>query len=242
MIRTALIPLLAIFTTCIFLTQSCFGHIKGSEVIETTSFDLKNFKQVEVSHAISIQLIQADNYKVEVSHNDNLKDYLEVFTKGDRLIVKLKSGKSYRNTKINAKIWLPNVNQIELSGASDCKIGNFKTENLLVKMSGASNFLATLETNELNLSGSGASTFKLSGNTQTLNAKLSGASDVKGKLLEVKKSADVSASGASDIVISCSSEISASLSGASDLIVYGDPKMTKQSTSGASSVVLRKKG
>ena len=86
-------------TFLLFTSYSCisFAGIKGSDSIVKSSFDISDFNGIDVSHAISVQIVQADEYKVIVNHNDNLKEFLVIGKSGSGLKIGLKSGKSYKN-------------------------------------------------------------------------------------------------------------------------------------------------
>lgn len=228
-------------TFLLFTSYSCisFAGIKGSDSIVKSSFDISDFNGIDVSHAISVQIVQADEYKVNVNHNDNLKEFLVIGKSGSVLKIGLKSGKSYKNLKISAIIYTPNIETVKISGAAQVFSSSLTTDNLKVSASGASNFKAEVKCKNLRLQGSGASSFKLIGATENMACELSGASNLKGKALTVQTQLKVQASGASYISILCNGKITPKLSGASSMHYYSSGTIIDESVTGASSVTSK---
>ena len=75
----------------------------------------------------------------------------------------------------------------------------------------------------------------MSGICGSLSVKVSGASELNAKDL-VCQDVDVRGSGASEIEIHATENLSVSASGATEIDVYGGPKTNKMSTSGASDI------
>ena len=76
-------------------SYNSLAGIKGSSTIVESNFEIADFNGLDVSHAISVQIIQADEYKVVVKHNDNLKDYLVIEKSGSVLKLGLQREKGF---------------------------------------------------------------------------------------------------------------------------------------------------
>ncbi|MBD79949.1 MAG: hypothetical protein CL840_13635 [Crocinitomicaceae bacterium] len=213
--------------------------VKGSSNIIESNYEIADFDGLQVSHAISVKLVQAEEYKVVISHNDNLKEYLVVKKSGSTLVIGLKSGRSYRNTEIEAVVYTPVIKSIDISGASEVKSESIKSESLTIETSGASSFKADLNCKKVNMNLSGASSIILSGESTDFYCEASGASDIRAKNLTVTSNLNVRASGASNISVLCNGNIEAKLSGASNLYYYGSGVITNQSVTGASNIKSR---
>ena len=121
-----------------------------------------------------------------------------------------------------------------------------------IEASGASTIKAELTTTELDIEMSGASVISLSGQAADTDIEMSGASTLKAKNLRNSKldiecsgasKAEASAvvcsaktSGASDVVVECSSQLNASATGGSSIVYSGDCRVNILSNSGASSI------
>jgi hypothetical protein len=204
--------------------------------METSQYDLVDFVSLEVSHAIELKVIQSDEFKVEVTHNENLKKYLVVKQKGNQLILGLKGGHSYKNAKIKAVVTLPVLRAIDASGASSVQLEQIESQELNIDLSGASSISGKVDVRKMNLDASGASTIRLKGIADYLACETSGASDVKSRELSVTQELRIDASGASNVFLICNGDIYADLSGASNFIYYGNGIIRQKSVSGAASI------
>ena len=186
-------------------------------------------------------------------------EYLDVSKQGDTLRIGLKPNYSYDYNDITRKaaISLPDIEKLELSGASKANIGvGFNSTHAVdFKLSGASNLdISTIKTGNTNfeLSGaskasgniemangrfdlSGASSLELQGAATDIDIEASGASHFKLSDLSVVD-AEVNLSGASDATINASGRLDGNLSGASKLNYVGNPTLGSISASGGSTI------
>ncbi len=125
---------------------------------------------------------------------------------------------------------------INLSGASTLEVPHLELEKALsVDVSGASNLdIKQFKAPQINLEGSGASNVTIAGLTHTINLEVSGASEFHGRHLQTQK-ASINASGASTAKLWVEAKLSGEASGASDISYYGNPT-TDIDSSGASEI------
>jgi hypothetical protein len=199
----------------------------------------KNFQGITVSSAFDVYLSQGDEEAVAVSAaSEKYRDMITVEVKDGILSIGLDKGMGWNNSnkKLKAYISFKSIEKLNVSGACDIYInGILKADNLLIKQSGASDLKGKLEVNKLVVDLSGASDMTVSGKVMQLSVEASGASDFKGYDLTADV-CDAKASGASDIKITVSKELSAQASGASDVRYKGDGVIKDIRSSGASSV------
>jgi hypothetical protein len=211
------------------------GQIRGSNTMTTSNFDLNNFTEIDISHAVDLKIVQAKSFRVEITHNDNLGDYLLVETKGDRLRIGLKKGHSYKNTTVKALVHLPTISDLEASGASKISFEEITATELYTDLSGASELYGNLEVENFDLDVSGASSIKLEGTAQKMDLESSGAASINSKDFIITQELKLEASGASSILLQCDGKMFLELSGASSFVNYGKGVAEKKELSGASS-------
>lgn len=201
-----------------------------------------SFNAINISHAFDVFLSQAPDYTVVVSASDeSLRDLIVAEVRNGTLFIGLKkSNINWRGSnKLRAYISAPNLNRIELSGASDLNIENlFKCCDLELKISGSSDFAGAIEATNIRLNSSGSSDFKLTGKAENLKIILSGSSDVKAFGFAADF-CDINCSGTSDVEITVNKELSVNVSGASNVSYKGTAVIRDLHTSGSSN--LRKK-
>lgn len=203
----------------LFSAMNCsFGNVSGVQGSGTTKSEkreIAGFKEVEASGAITLEIVAQKGFSVEVEADDNLLQYIKTEVSGDTLKVFTKDRISPK-TKILVKISMPELDSLDVSGASNATVSNVKAASL-------------------KLEASGASKIKIDGEANSLKSDASGASGIDAEGLKVEN-ANVQASGASNTTVSAINELKADASGASTIYYTGEPKSISPKTSGESSV------
>ncbi len=255
--RTYLAISLAITLTMVMLLVGCASI--GSTVTETKEFS--NFSSVDVENTFQVEIVQASSFSTTITVHKDLLDYISISQKGETLKIMLSPHHPFtdftRGQKtLKAKIAMPAISGLSLSGATRGTISGFKsTQSFRLNVSGAS----SLEINDIEVGNtefdiSGAS--KVTGSLKTSDARfvVSGASrvDLKGSannftlitsgasildLLEFTVStANVKLDGASEATVAVKEKLDAALSDASRLYFHGNPTMGNISVTGASTI------
>ncbi|MFC2045516.1 head GIN domain-containing protein [Chloroflexota bacterium] len=241
---------------CLGKVAEDIGAVVGSGELETQEMGYTDFTKLEVGSAFEVEVIRADTYSVSITADDNLFEYLNISQSGETLKIGLKMPWRYVSTTQVASIAMPELYELDLSGASEGKISGFESSHSFkVNVSGASS-LAVNDTEtgdtEVNISGaskvsgevemanaefdiSGASRVELEGSASDLDIEVSGGS--RAELAEFRvENAKVELSGASKGAVYVSGELDVELSGASRLDYYGDPVLDSVNISGTSSL------
>lgn len=232
----SLLAAVALLAGCMMATGGTM--ITGSGRVVTQEFDFKNFTRVNVSSAFRATIEKGERQTIAVSIDDNLADYLDVRLQGDTLYIGMKPSLhlGFRNTTQRARITMPFIEGIVISGATQCDVSGFSGDRRLdVEVSGASRLRGDIEAGDARMQISGASTVEITGTSLALNVEASGASSAR---LGDFKSGDtrVEASGASNITVHASGRLVGEASGASTVTYAGNPESVQVNTSGASSV------
>ena len=233
------------------------GRITGSGNLATEEMDFSDFTIVEVGYAFEAEITQSNSYSVSITADDNLFDYIQVSKTGGTLRIGLKPNYSYQSLTLRAEITMPDLQELEFSGATHGTVEGFSSlHNLVLDISGASS-LDMVDVSagdiEINLSGastvtggitasgdaqldiSGASTIELEGAANDLLTIVSGASRLELSDFPVHN-ANVNLSGASQATINLDGILDADLSGASHLYYIGEPTLGDIETSGGSTI------
>ena len=227
----------------VVLDRLCGGdeRVTGSGRIVTEEFNIRDFSRVDVSHAFEVEIIQSGSFKVVVRVNDNLRERLRVEKRGETLVIGLKPYISYnlRNATMEAKVYMPDLQGIEASGASDVRFSGLSSpRDFEVDLSGASYLDGEITAREVRIEASGASRIRLRGKAEDLRLDASGASNLDLEDLPVQD-ADIELSGASEADVVLSGILDINASGASRLYFTGSPTMGRIDLSGASSIKRR---
>ncbi|MEO9145263.1 MAG: head GIN domain-containing protein [Ginsengibacter sp.] len=229
----------------VFLFSAFVFDSSAQTIINDKNAEVRNvgtFSGIKVSGGIDVYLSQSDDYALAVSASDDrFRD--EIKTEINNGILTISYGGSSlwynSNRKLRAYVSFKTLESLEASGASDFIIsGNFKSDDVKIRLSGACDMKGLVNIENLQLSLSGASTVKISGTVQNIKIEASGASDLKNYDLVVDNCV-ANLSGASDVKITVNKSLSARASGASSLYYKGNPDRRDISSSGASNISQR---
>jgi len=235
---------------------SGYSPVSGREVTEQKDFS--DFTIVKVGTAFQVKIIQSDSYSVSITANENVMDNIEVSKTGEALTIRVIPGNTLQMTTLIAEITMPDLQELELSGAVHGTVEGFSSTHLLAfSISGASSLdLADMSAGdvEVTVSGasnveggllaggdaqftvSGASSLELDGEANDLTVdECSGASDLDLSNFPVNN-AGVDLSGASRATVNLDGTLDADISGASRLEYIGAPTMGDVNISGGSSI------
>jgi len=248
--------LVAVLLTLGLLAGCVGGVVTGSGNLVTEEMDFSGFTRVEAGYAFEVEITQSDSYSVSITADDNLFEYIQVSKEGETLKIGRKPALSYISTTLRAKITMPDLYELSLSGATRGTVQGFSSSHdFILDLSGASS-LDMVEMSagdvEFDISGasrvtgditagdaefdvSGASTVQLEGSATDIVVDASGASRAELAAFPVNN-VDVTLSGASSGTVNLDGRLDADLSGASKLSYIGEPTMGTINTSGASTL------
>jgi len=140
--------------------------------------------------------------------------------------------------KVEAQDFVTDEIILKLSGASNFT-GRFTSSSTVANLSGASRLNLNLESSQsLDIKSSGASRTDISGSGNNLSVELSGASRLEAENFTVN-SVGIRASGSSRATVNTSDSLEVRASGASSIIYFGDPTETEFNLSGSSKTEMR---
>lgn len=192
-----------------------FGGVKGSGNVQTEKRSVADFKAIEVGGVFEVEVVAQKEFSVEVEADDNLLPLIKTEVRDGTLEIRTEKRISTRQ-RIRVRISAPDIENLQVSGASKLSLANLKNDSLKVDASGASKI-------------------KVDGETRNLEVELSGASRLDAENLK-SENVNVDGSGASSASVNVSGDLKADLSGASKVTYTGNPRNLEKSTSGASSV------
>ena len=208
--------------------------------------NLSGFHAIKISNAFTVYISQGNEDAVAISASK--AEYKEkIITKVENgvLIIRFDDDKKFwkgwngDKQKLKAYISLQKIERLDVSGACDVFFEEgISSEDLIVRLAGASDLKGKIDAKKLSFDISGASDATISGNAAELNVEASGASDFKGFDMTVNY-CNAEASGASSVNITVNKELSAKASGASSVRFKGEGLIRDIKTSGSSNVTRK---
>lgn len=228
--------LLFIAVLSMVLSACVLNSVKGNGDITTKEYSESGFKNIDASGSYEIHITQGSSYSVKVACDANLFDYLNIYTKGDKLYLKHKNNTSISpSQKIKVYVTAPAYSDFDCSGA--CSIisdGKISGDKLSFDLSGAGRLDLNIDAQFLDVDMSGSSEGTVSGNAKNFSVDGSGATKIYAFGLSTENT-KIELSGSGKAEVSVSSALNVEISGAGSVKYKGNPAV-RQEISGAGSI------
>lgn len=207
-------------------------QLKGNGNVQTQTRNVSGYTGIDVSGGFAVEITQGSNEGVRLEAEENLLDNIRTEVKNG--VLHIYNDKSLSSTKgMKAYITIKELNKIDISGGVKV-VGNstFKTNTMVLDLSGASKVALTVEAKQLKADMSGASKVELKGKAEELKMEMSGASNVDASEL-IAKDVKIGASGASKVKVHADNTLDINASGASAVQYKGKPSITSDTSAAA---------
>ncbi len=212
------------------------NSVTGSGELTSRQFSVTGVTTLDVGGSFVVQVTIGQPEQATIRVDDNLAGLVEATVTGDRLRLGLKPGANVRNATLSADVTVASLDRLTTSGVSEVRFGSDVVgEQLQVDASGASRVAGPVSVDQVLASASGASTIALSGDVGHLDLSGSGTSGLRLPHLSVRD-LDVVLTGSSCATVAVRDTLAARASGVSALRYSGTPRITRQETSGVSSI------
>ncbi len=215
--------------------------VRGSGKYVTRDFDVTGFDAVDVSDAFDVTLTPGDAFKVSVTTDDNLMDYVTVQTRDHSLSIGFDHNRlpSHSSTKQEVTVTLPALKAVTLNGASSATMAGFPAgESFKADVNGAGKLRGQVEAGQIDLNANGAGMIDLTGKGTDLRVDANGGSSVKTGDLAVQ-SAQVTLNGGATAAVQATTKLDYDLSGGARLTYSGSPRIGASRTSGGAQAIGR---
>jgi hypothetical protein len=222
------------------LYSGCFPtSITGSGDLTSQDFSESGFTSLHVQNGFEIEVTQANSFSIEITADDNVMEFVEVFKEEDGLVIRLKPTRTYGSVTLRVVITMPVLLDLDISGGSRATLGGFSsTESLIMNISGSSSVDATISAGDTQLYLSGGARIDGELNVGDVEFYLAGGSqaDVSGSGGNLK----IEAFGGSDLNLAdfTVGNANVELSGGSQADINPDGSITVN-TGGSSKLYVR---
>jgi len=163
-------------------------------------------------------------------------DYIDVYKSGNTLKIRPQWNRSFRSVTLIAKITMPDLYEIKLSGGSRASISGFNSSHdLSVGLSGGSSVTGNITAGDAYFDLSGGSQVNLQGTADDLDVNGSGGSQLELEAFSVNN-ADINLSGGGRATVNVNGALDVNLSGGSHVTYIGEPTSIDRNLSGDSTV------
>ena len=210
--------LMIIFTSCEKVTGE---GVLVSETRTTAAFD-----GVESEISGNVIYTQGNDYKVELTAQQNILNVMETPVLSKKLVVRFKNNVRVKtHEQITIKVTAPSISSIGLSGSGNISVLSPLTGgDLTFRLSGSGDMiLPTVTCNYLETNISGSGSISIAGGTATTeNFKISGSGDVDVRNV-MAKTVSTNTSGSGTLRVAASEKLDVKISGSGSVYYWGTP-------------------
>lgn len=211
--------------------------LTGSGKLTSRTIDLSGVTSVVAGADFLVHVKTGAPAQAKVTMDDNLVDRIEAAVSGHELRLGLKPGSNVRNATLRAEVTVSRLERLAANGASHATLDSTVTGPALrLVAEGAGQISGPVRVDRLEASESGASVLNLSGRAGSLHLESVGTSQLHGSELAVDD-LDAALSGVSQATVTVNNTLAVTADGVSVLRYRGNPSITRQETSGVSSIV-----
>ena len=204
---------------------SCAGVPKrGNGSMVTLERTVPTFERLRLNGSARVNYHSSQEYRVIVTVDSNLEEYLDIYTQNKVLNIGTKKG-SYSFTEYIVDVYCPSLSGVSISGS-----GRFtgqdkiECESFTANISGSGDINCHITTNSLNVGISGSGDIEVAGSSKDLNMTISGSGNFMGNELSAN-TADIRISGSGKVQVWVLEYLKASFSGAGSIRYRGNPKI-----------------
>ena len=198
-------------------------RMKGNGNVTIEERPVTSFDKINVDGVFKVYLTQGDTEKVEVEIDENLQQFVNVYNKGDILILEIEKGVNWgKTTKNNVFITLKSIDQLSIEGVCSVETSTIlNLENLKLNVDGVSNSSLEVNCDQLDIDMDGVGNIKLTGETHLLTATKDGVGKLEAGNL-IAAIVNIRNSGVGSAYVYASQELSMINSGVGSIYYSGD--------------------
>ena len=210
------------------LLTGCIQSVRGSGEVVSRTFEIEDFNALDIRGGYHVVWRQSDNVAVTIEMQENLFEFLQVSVAGETL--RVNSTRNFSTSRGNSPriyVYTPYLEMVNFYGAVNASDWDIvQGEKFQIQGAGAINVILELEVDTIDINLSGAGNLNLSGTADSANIITAGASNVLATQLQIRD-VNVELSGAGDIDVAVSDNLSVELFGAGRVRYTGNPTIAR---------------
>ena len=199
---------------------------------DTQTYEFSSFDEVHLLSFFDFEIVQGEDYVVELEGDDDLLDKISLVQRGDELVIRSNyNWKWWRDEdgeQIKVFIKMPELDLLLVEGACEGEVRGFDNDEISFDLNGASEVWSDIRTEYTYAEIKGASELTLVGRSDNLEAEVVGASELKAYNFKVED-AEVTTIGGSSAKIYVTEVLEANAVGASTIRYRGNPSVSSDS-------------
>lgn len=220
--------------TLLGLSSCMFNCVHGSGTEASENRKVSDFSRIDISGGFKVVLKQDSSLSVKITADDNLLKYIKTTVNGSKLRIYTRRNFCNSNQTI-VYIGVRHLEELKASGGIEVESdGKITTQDIHLRLSGATKITMDLNAANVTTNGSGATELNLKGQATSHNIDLSGSGKVNA-LDFVVGNCEIQTTGVGHCEVNVLHQLSIHSTGASEVKYRGNPSISSDKL-GASSV------
>ena len=204
--------------------------IKGSGNLKTSEITYDTYEKINSGGCAEIRFHASEEYRAVVTIDENLEEYVEIFTENNVLNIRTKNGYNISPTKFTVDVYCPFLTGITMSGS-----GSFRNVDTIIvstfetKLTGSGKIEANIECDNYSAGITGSGKITVSGNINETKVSITGSGDFHGKELKTKN-ATITITGSGNANIYVTDNLQVKITGSGNINYSGEPKVNSNVT------------
>ena len=199
--------------------------IKGNGHLATLEETVSTFDKINCSSSAEVCYHASESYQAVITVDENLEEYVEVFTENNVLNIRTKKGHSISPTKFTIDVYCPVLTGVTISGS-----GSFNHADKIIvstfesKVTGSGKIEGSIECDNYSATITGSGKITVDGNINDANISITGSGNFNGNELNTRN-ATISITGSGDANIRVVDNLKAKITGSGNVNYSGNPKV-----------------
>lgn len=211
--------------------------VSGSGKEVNVARPVSAFSVLRLDGSIDVHAHQGATPSVTVHADDNIEPLVETVTDGDKLVVRLKKGASFRtHHDVYVDVVFTSLTAAQQHGSGDLHIDKLTGPKFESSIAGSGDLrIENAQLGEFALSIAGSGDVLLSGSADEARFGVAGSGDINARNFAAKK-VSVSISGSGDAYVNATEALEAKVAGSGDVTYAGHPRDVSRRVSGSGSI------
>ncbi|MEL3906596.1 MAG: DUF2807 domain-containing protein [Treponema sp.] len=194
--------------------------------METKIFELRDFTAVSLSGGMYASIVQGDEFKVAVTLDKKLFEYLDIHIHNHTLIITRKKDVHLQISHYEVAVTMPAITRLNIAGSVDTALSGFNdpSASLHMNISGSGQISADIAVKNIRITVGGSGSVDLKGSAEKLHCAIAGCGTVNAFGCNVSK-AHTSISGSGLIEINAEKTLVAAITGSGHIAYRGQPAL-----------------
>jgi hypothetical protein len=211
--------------------------ISGSGKEVTVARPVGAFSVLRLDGSIDVHAHQGATPGITVHADDNIEPLIETTVEGDKLVVRLKKGTSFRtHHDVFVDVVFTSLTAAQQHGSGDLRIDKLTAPKFESSIAGSGDLrIDNAQLGQFALSIAGSGDVQLSGTADEARFGVAGSGDIDARNFAAKK-VSVSISGSGDAHVNATEALEAKVAGSGDVTYSGHPRDVARRVSGSGSI------